>query len=181
MDLDGLPTDLEQFVQQEIAEGKFATIEEVVGAALRMFREHEARGGNSPSAPNGMTVQRPVAQMAPEDIIYAIKRAFETDSPRLAERLAKEGAERYPKHAELQKYARVLAPPTVRLVPSTPESRAAVKANSKWLKAHRNEYVGNWIALQNGQLLHVSSTFDDLIAAVGEVHGRSILVTKISS
>ena len=179
MDLNGLPTELEQFVKQEITEGKYRSAEEVVSAALRLLQEQEARGGSGQSVSKDMTLQRPRAQMAPDDIIGAIKRAFETDSPRLAERLAREGAERYPEHAELQKYARVLAPPTVRLVPSTPESRAAVKANGKWLKANRNDYLGNWIALKNGELLHASSTFDELAAAVGDVRGRGILVTKI--
>jgi hypothetical protein len=125
-----------------------------------------------------MTSQGPGAQTAPDAIIHAIKQAFESDSPRLAERLAREGAKRYPEHAELLKYARVLAPPTVRLASSTPESRAAVKANRKWLKANRHDYLGNWIALKNGELLHASSTFDDLTAAVGDVRGRGILVTK---
>ena len=151
MDLDGLPTDLEQFVQQEIAQGKFETVEEVVSEALRLFREHEARGDNGQSASNGMTAQGPEAQTAPDDIIGAIKQAFETDKPRLAERLAKEGAERYPEHAELQKYARVLAPPTIKTVPSTPESRAAVKADHAWLHANWETYRGNWIALQAGE------------------------------
>ncbi len=180
MDLNGLPTELAEFVQRKIEEGKYQSPEEVVSAALRIFREHEAQSDNGQSASNGMTVQRPEAQMAPDAIIGAIKQAFETDKPRLAERLAKEGAERYPEHVELQKYAQVLAPPIVKAVSSTPESRATVKANRQWLKAHRNEYVGHWIALKNGELLHVSPTFDELTAVVGEVRGREILVTKIA-
>lgn len=179
MDLNGLPTELEQFVHQEIAEGKYQSAEEVVSAALRLLQAQETQRGNGKSAANGITSQRPGAQTAPDDIIRTIKQAFESDSPRLAERLAREGAERYPEHAELQKYARVLAPPTVRLAAATPESRAAVKANRKWLKANRNDYLGNWIALKNGELLHASSTFDELTVAVGDVRGRGILVTKI--
>ena len=174
MDLDGLPTELEQFVQQEIAEGRFASALEVVSAALRLFQEHEAKGKNGQPVSNGVPGQTPY------DIIDAIAKAFETDAPRRAERLAREGAKRYPEHDELQKYSRVLAPPIVWTTPSTPESRAAVKANGKWLKAHRNEYPGRWIALKNGELLHVASTFDELTAVVGDVRGRGILVTKIS-
>ena len=173
MDLNGLPTELEQFVKQEIAEGRFASVEEVLSAALRLFQEHKAKGKN------GHPVSNADPNETPDDMIHAIKRAFEIDAPRLAERLAREGADRYPEHAELQNYARVLAPPTVRVSPSTPESRAAVKANAKWLKAHRHEYLGNWIALKDGELLHLASTFDDLRAAVGDVRGRGILVTKI--
>lgn len=181
MDLKGLPTDLEQFVQQEIAAGKFATVEQVVSAALRLFREHEDRGRNGESASEGMTVQELGEDAAPDDIIMAIKRALETDLPRMAERLARDGAARYPEHTELLQYAHVLAPPTVRVVPSTPASRAALKANRKWLKAHRRDYLGHWIALKDGELLHASPAFDDLTAAVGDVRGRGILVTKIPS
>ncbi len=187
MDLNGLPADLAQFVQQEIAKGKFAPVEEVVSAALRMFQERDARGGNGRSASKISKAQRQETpavpderERTPDDLIRAIKQAFATDSPRLAERLAKEGAERYPEHAELQKYARVLAPPTVQVVPSTPESRAAAKADNAWLKAHWEEYRGNWIALQAGELLHATRSFDDLITHVGDVRGRSILVTKLN-
>ncbi len=118
--------------------------------------------------------------MAPNDITDAIKQAFEADNPRLAERLAKEGAERYPEHAELQKYARVLAPPIVKVLPSTPESRAAAKADNAWLQANWESYRGNWIALRAGELLHSSPSFDDLLTQVGDVRGRNILVTKLN-
>ena len=181
MDLDGLPTDLAQFVQQEIAQGKFSTVEEVVSAALRMLREREARGGNGHAISNGMTAQVLETQTSPDDIIRAIKQAFETDKPQLAERLAREGAAHFPEHAELQKYAHVLAPPTAgKLVPTTEEVRAARKANHAWLKAHWPEYRGHWIALRAGQLLHASPSMDELIETVGEIRGREILLTKIA-
>ncbi len=48
------------------------------------------------------------------------------------------------------------------------------------MKAHRDEYRGNWIALQARQLRYAASSFDDLIAHVGDVRGRGILVTKIN-
>ena len=179
MDLVGLPTELEQFVQQEISEGKFATVEEVVSAALRLFREHEARNGDDQSAPNGAMAQGSQTQTSPEDIISDIKQAFETANPRLAERLAKEGAERYPEHTELQTYARVLAPPVVKTAPSTPESQTTVKADHAWLNANWETHQGRWIALKAGELLHVSDSLDDLIAHVGDVRGRNILVTKL--
>ena len=53
MHLNGLPADLEQFVQQEIAEGKSASAEEVVSAALRMLQACEARSENGQRSANG--------------------------------------------------------------------------------------------------------------------------------
>jgi hypothetical protein len=119
-------------------------------------------------------------ERTPEELIGAIQQAFEADSPQQAERLAQEGAQRYPEHDELQKYARVLAPPTVKMAPSTADSRAAAKADQTWLNTHWEDYRGNWIALQAGELLHATSSFDDLIAHVGDVRGRNILVTKLN-
>jgi putative addiction module CopG family antidote len=185
MDLNDLPVDLAQFVQQEVAEGRFASVEEVVSAALRLFQGHEARGGNGPATSTVAKESGPQAipdelERSPEDIIRAIKQAFETDVPQQAERLAQEGAQRYPEHDELQKYARVLAPPTIKMAPSTADSRTAAKADQTWLNTHWEDYRGNWIALQAGELLHATSSFDDLIAHVGDVRGRNILVTKLN-
>ncbi len=59
MDLNGLPADLEQFVQQEIADGRFASVEEVVSAALRMMCEHQ-------SQTNGQASQLSVRQSDPK-------------------------------------------------------------------------------------------------------------------
>jgi putative addiction module CopG family antidote len=185
MDLNDLPGDLAQFVQQEVAEGRFASVEEVVSAALRLFQEHEARGGNG--SVTSMAGEKPEPQASPdnlertpEEMIRAIQQAFEADDPQQAEQLAQEGAHRYPEHEELQKYARVLAPPTVKMAPSTADSRAAAKADHEWLNTHWEAYRGNWIALQAGELLHAAPSFKDLIAHVGDVRGRNILVTKLN-
>jgi putative addiction module CopG family antidote len=184
MDLNNLPGDLAQFVQQEVAAGRFASVEEVVSAALRLLQGRDARGGNGPvtsvaQEPDPQAIPEDL-ERTPEDMIRAIKQAFETDSPQQAERLAKEGAHRYPEHDALQRYARVLAPPTVKRAPSTAVFRAAAKADQTWLNTHWEDYRGNWIALQAGELLHATPSFDDLIAHVGEVRGRNILVTKLN-
>jgi putative addiction module CopG family antidote len=44
MDLNGLPTELEQFVQQEIAKGKYQSAEEIVSTALRLLQAQETQG-----------------------------------------------------------------------------------------------------------------------------------------
>jgi antitoxin ParD1/3/4 len=43
MDLNGLPSDLAQFVEQELATGKYQTEAELVCEAVRLLREREQR------------------------------------------------------------------------------------------------------------------------------------------
>jgi putative addiction module CopG family antidote len=178
MDLNDLPADLEQFVQQEIAKGKFASVEEVINAALRMFQEHETQGGNGQQSINGYPDQTP---RSADGVIRAIKEALATGEFGLARKLAMDGAKQYPDHEELQKYGHILAPPTAgKSIPVTPEKRAARKANRAWMNSHWQDYRGNWIALRAGQLLHASPSFYAVIAQVGDVRGGDILLTKIA-
>jgi putative addiction module CopG family antidote len=178
MNLNELPRDLEQFVQQEIAQGKYQSVAEVISAALRLLREHEVQSGNGLSYVNGSP---DVLPRSAEEIVAAITKALASGHHAFARQLAMDGAKQYPDHDELQKYGRILVPPTVgKPIPMTPESRAALKANNAWLKAHWQEYRGNWIALQAGHLLHASPSFDDVVEHVGAVRGRDILVTKIN-
>jgi putative addiction module CopG family antidote len=178
MNLNELPRDLAQFVQQEIVQGKYQSAAEVVSAALRLLREHEAQRGNGQSSVHGYPDALP---RAAGTITEAITKALASGHHALARQLAMDGAQQYPDHDELQKYGRILAPPTVgKPMPTTPEARAALKANNAWLKAHWQAYRGNWIALQAGHLLHASPSFDDVAAHVGDVRGRDILLTKIN-
>ena len=41
--LNGLPADLEQFMEQELAAGKYTSREELVAEAVRLLRERERR------------------------------------------------------------------------------------------------------------------------------------------
>ena len=82
-----------------------------------------------------------------------------------------------PAHAELHTYARVLAPPTTRVVPVSPASRASVKANGAWLKAHRTAYRGRWVALRDGAFVRAADSFEDLVADLGDTTG--LLLTKV--
>jgi putative addiction module CopG family antidote len=178
MNLNKLPRDLVQFVQQEIAQGAYQSAAEVVSAALRLLREHEAQHGNPQSPTNGYPDALP---HAPEEIITAIAQALASDHHVLARQLALDGAKQYPDHDQLQKYGRILAPPTVGTpIPTTLEARTALKANNAWLKAHWQAYRGHWVALQAGHLLHASPSCDDVVAHVGAVRGRDILLTKIT-
>ena len=43
MDVNGLPADLAEFVQQELQSGKYTSEDELVSEALRLLRERERR------------------------------------------------------------------------------------------------------------------------------------------
>ena len=177
MDLNGLPAELEQFVQQEIAGGKYQSTEEVVSAALRLLQEYESQGYHAqPANGYGLTSLR-----SADEVVQAIHDALATGHHALARELAMDGAKTYPDHHDLQKFGHILAPPTVGdLIPTTAETRAARKANHAWLKSHWQAYRGQWIALRAGELLHASPSMADLITEVGDVRGPDLLLTKIA-
>ena len=72
MNLNELPRDLAQFVQQEIAQGTYPSAAEAVSAALRLLRAHKAQCGNGQSAANGDPDALPCAA---EAIVEAITKA----------------------------------------------------------------------------------------------------------
>ena len=112
---------------------------------------------------------------SPEDFINGIEEAFRAGAFALARDLSAKGAEDYPDHSELQKHARVLASPQVMRshLPSNP----SVRANRDWLKRHRQDYQGRWIALRSGALAGVANSLDELARQVGETKG--VLLTKV--
>ena len=174
MHLHGLPADLAQFVHDALASGKYQSAEELVCEALHVLRKH----AHSREAPPHLDEAHPESPPQSADAyLHAIAQALRAGEYGLARTLATEGAARYPEHDELQKCARVLAPPITRVVPATSASRAAVAANHAWLKAHWQDYKGQWIAVREGQLVYATSSFDELVAHIGDTHG--VLLTKI--
>jgi hypothetical protein len=113
----------------------------------------------------------------PEEFIKAADIEFERGDWNGAWKIATEGLKHFPEHAELQKYALILAPPKVTVVPRDPNRD--VGADIKWLKQNRAEYRGNWVAIRNGQLLATGKSYDEVSAQVGPVKNTGILVTKI--
>lgn len=106
-----------------------------------------------------------------------VRMALAAGAHRIARKLANEGTERFPDHRELQKMASILAEPTVRQ--SSSPADAGLAANRDWMKSHRNQYKGRWVALQAGHLLGVADTMTQLIAQIGEIRNRRILVTQV--
>jgi hypothetical protein len=111
-----------------------------------------------------------------DEVVQAITEALASGEHGLARKLAMDGAEQYPTHGPLQKFAHVLAPPTVSRSIHPP--RPGIKANRLWLKANREAYAGRWVALRDGHLLSTAHSFDDLIASVDDT--TDVLLTKLS-
>ena len=172
MDLKGLPADLAHFVQQELAHGTYQSADDLVAEAVRVLKDREtARGACQPTHDARTAPSTPT----PDDIVHAIRQALATGEFGCARQLAMDGATRYPAHQELQQCARVLAPPTVPRVGRT--QTAAARANRAWLKAHWHEHIGQWVAVRDGQFVHVALSFDQLVTHLDDPHG--LLLTKI--
>src|SRR5262245_30979303 len=136
--------------------------------------------GRDLSRGGGMELKELPAELAsftPDDLVHATRQALETGEAGRARQLALEGAQHYPAHAALQRYARVLAPPTTLVVSASPASRASVKANGAWLQTHRTAYRGCWVALRDGALVRAADSFEALVADVGDTTG--LLLTRV--
>ncbi len=114
------------------------------------------------------------------EFVRAIKLAFKAGAFRAALYIASEGLKHHSEDITLQKYVRVLKPNQ----PPAAEQPAEAKpqANREWLKAHANEYKGQWIALRNGELLGASRSLETLTEEVSRKFGvtfpsREVLVT----
>lgn len=112
-----------------------------------------------------------------QNIMKAIRLAIAVGAPLVARKLAADGARHYPEHSELQKAARVLAPP--RVIGSVALPEPGMPANLQWLADHRDEYQGQWVALKDGQLLGAAPLLEDVVQIVGNPRGKGILVTVV--
>jgi Arc/MetJ-type ribon-helix-helix transcriptional regulator len=176
MELKELPGELAYFVQQALASGTYQSADELVAEAVRLLKDREAERKARLHTP-GAPAHTDVSTSTPDDLVHAIRQALEVGEAGRARELALEGAQRYPAHAELHTYARLLAPPTTRVVLASPAARASVKANGAWLKAHRTAYHGHWIALRDGALVRVADSFEALVGDLGDTTG--LLLTKV--
>jgi hypothetical protein len=110
-----------------------------------------------------------------EDFLRAVQLALGAGAHMAARNLAAQGATRHPDNADLQKYARVLAPPRVLRNDAPPHP--GLRANRDWLMAHGNEYRGQWVALHDGRLLGAADSLAALKRLVDDT--TDILLTKV--
>ena len=176
MELTELPAELASFVEHALASGTYPSAEALIADAVRVLRDQEAGPTTRPHTPD-TPAHLAVATSTPEDLMQAIRQALATGEAGQARQLALEGAHYYPAHTELHHYARVLAPPTTRVVPASPASRASVKANGAWLHTHRTAYAGRWVALRDGLLVRDADSFEALVAGLDDTTG--LLLTTV--
>ncbi len=110
-----------------------------------------------------------------EDFIRGVQLALAAGAYLVARNLAALGASRFPNHADLQKYARVLAPPKVSR--SKRSSSSDWKASRNWLIHHGESYRGQWVALRDGELVGSANTLKALSAQLHSTTG--LLITKV--
>jgi Arc/MetJ-type ribon-helix-helix transcriptional regulator len=176
MELKALPPELTSFVEQALASGTYSSADALVADAVRVLRDQKAgrtARPHTPETPGAIDI----TTSTPDELVRAIRQALAMGEAGRARQLALEGAQRYPTYAELHNYARVLAPPTTRVVPASPASRASVKANGAWLHAHRMAYAGRWVALRDGALVRDADSFEALVAVLDDTAG--LLLTKV--
>ncbi|RLC84126.1 MAG: hypothetical protein DRI79_13275 [Chloroflexi bacterium] len=105
----------------------------------------------------------------------AVRLALAVGAHLLARHLAAQGAKLHPDHAELERMARILAPP--RVVRADLPSVPSLQANQAWLRAHADEYRGQWVALRDGALLAAAATARQLRACLESTDG--VLITRV--
>jgi len=136
--------------------------QKVVGAADALWRQlaDAAEAGDAQAFVNAYH-SIDWSFCTPDEFARAIQWALTAGAHLTARSLATTGAAQYPDDVELQKAARILAPPKLlRRLPADP----TIRANHDWLRAHRLDYPGQWVALRNGQLLASSDSFQALTA-----------------
>lgn len=107
--------------------------------------------------------------------LAAIDHALAHDQPVLARTLAQQGHLRDPQNEYLARLARVLAPPRTITADLPPDPD--VIPNWAWLDAHSDQYVGQWVAIQGGDLKGAAPTVRELKTAVGDLRG--MFVTRV--
>lgn len=101
--------------------------------------------------------------LSSDDFIRVMKAALEAGAYPAARALSVKASNRYPIHAEIQKYAYVLAPPKVlSSAPADPIVAEAIKNDWNWLRANGAAYRGKWVALRNGELLGAADSLKEL-------------------
>lgn len=116
------------------------------------------------------------SQRPASDLDHAIRLALSAGAHFYARGLADLAVKLYPGNQELQKMARILAPPRVvqKRLPPDP----SVRANQAWLAEHAQAYKGLWVALDRGILVAAAPTVAGLRLQLDDLAG--VFITKVS-
>ncbi len=112
------------------------------------------------------------------EVIQAISLALKAGALMIARDLASAGLGHHSDSEELRKYARLLAPPD--LLRTDLPSDPGLRANLAWLRQHRAEHSGRWVALKKGTLLAEGRTLQEVLRKVGSPTApRGTLLTRV--
>ena len=112
----------------------------------------------------------------PEELVRAIQRAMGFDLYSLAAHLAEKGLQMFPQHDGVRRLSRVLAPPEVRKVPSSPVK--GLSDSKLWIRENAHKYRGQWIAVREGRLLGAAQKLRELRPLIDE-NPSATIVTKV--
>lgn len=107
------------------------------------------------------------AMLAAGDFVRLIKLSLEIGFDLLARRLSAEGHALFPADALLAQYAYILGPP--KIIAAVPYTKQDWDANRRWLKQNGAHYRGQWVALNNGQLVGAAPSPKQLAEEIGDL------------
>ena len=110
------------------------------------------------------------------DFLQAIRWALAAGAHRAAGKLAVQGAAQHPDATQLRTALQVLAPQAA--IAHRQPADPSVAENHDWLKAHRGQYRGQWVALHHGKLLASADLLEDLTTRFGI--DPEILYTRVA-
>jgi len=114
---------------------------------------------------------------SPERIREAIDLALEKGNHDLAAKLAAEGSQLFPADNDLQKIAKILAPPKVIQTDIPPTQ--GLRESMVWLKKYRSQYQDQWVAIQNGTLLGNAASREQLLESLEDSDTADTIITKL--
>ena len=120
-----------------------------------------------------------LAKASPQDFIQAIQTAFEKGEFSKAQLISLEAVKHYPDYERIKNFAYILAPAKVTVSRSNDIDRQSLKKSREWVSQQRynRNYLNQWVAVRNGELLAASSSADDLFGQVDDTN--NVLFTVI--
>lgn len=95
-----------------------------------------------------------------------IQLALNLSAPTAAEFVYDIAMRSHPESEGLEVFARLFTPQ--KRATKTSEANPTLQANRHWLKANREKYRGQWVALRDGHLLGIASSLEDLTRTLSD-------------
>lgn len=112
---------------------------------------------------------RELKELPEWDDLLLLRGYLEREDVEGARSFVRELEERWPESERVRHYAKVLAPPVVRVVPGGPYR--SLKRELKWLQEHPNDYPGRWIAVHGDSVIAVGASPGEVLEAVRQIPG----------